>query len=86
MLRFRRMRRLQKFAYVHASVSNHFNQDRSLSSRHIFMLNRAVAHTGWSASTRFRLTEEIQWLSQLFAAVDGSSTPNLSLMSPLTFY
>ncbi len=31
MLRFRRMRSLQKFAAVHASVSNHFNQERSLS-------------------------------------------------------
>ena len=35
MLRFRRMRSLQKFAAVHASVSNHFNQERSLSSETI---------------------------------------------------
>ena len=33
MLRFRRMRSLQKFAAVHASVSNHFNQERHLYSR-----------------------------------------------------
>jgi putative transposase len=33
MLRFRRMRSLQKFASVHASVHNHFNTERSLSSR-----------------------------------------------------
>jgi putative transposase len=33
MLRFRRMRSLQKFASVHASVTNHFNSERSLSSR-----------------------------------------------------
>jgi len=45
MLRFRRMRTLQKFASVHASVSNHFNQDRSLSSRQNFKLNRAAALT-----------------------------------------
>ena len=31
MLRFRRMRSLQKFVAVHASVYNHFNQERSLS-------------------------------------------------------
>ena len=31
MLRFRRFRSLQKFVAVHASVSNHFNQDLSLS-------------------------------------------------------
>ncbi len=36
MLRFRRMRSLQKFASVHASVYNHFNQARGLSSRDIF--------------------------------------------------
>jgi len=47
MLRFRRMRSLQKFAAVHASISNHFNQDRSLSSRHLFKLNRAAALAEW---------------------------------------
>ncbi len=47
MLRFRRMRSLQKFASVHASVSNHFNQERSLSSRHLFKLNRAAALSEW---------------------------------------
>lgn len=35
MLRFRRMRSLQKFVSVHASVTNHFNLDRSLSRRSI---------------------------------------------------
>ncbi|MFZ2102637.1 MAG: DDE-type integrase/transposase/recombinase [Oricola sp.] len=33
MLRFRRMRNLQKPAAIHASAYNHFNQERSLSSR-----------------------------------------------------
>ena len=47
MLRFRRMRTLQKFASVHASVFNHFNQERSLSSRQIFKLNRIAALTEW---------------------------------------
>ena len=47
MLRFRRMRSLQKFASVHASVSNHFNQERSLSSRSIFKANRAAALAEW---------------------------------------
>ncbi|MZR11436.1 IS6 family transposase [Maritimibacter sp. DP07] len=45
MLRFRRMRSLRKFASVHASVSNHFNQERSLSSRPVFKANRAAALT-----------------------------------------
>ena len=43
MSRFRRMRSLQKFAAVHASVFNHFNQERSLYSRANFKLNRATA-------------------------------------------
>jgi putative transposase len=47
MLRFRRMRSLQKFAAVHDSVSNHFNQERSLSSWHIFKVNRAAALEEW---------------------------------------
>jgi len=47
MLRFRRMRSLQTFAAVHASVSNHFNQERNLSSRDIFKRNRAAALAEW---------------------------------------
>ena len=47
MLRFRRMRSLQKFAAIHASVANHFNQERSLSSRSLFKLNRAAALAEW---------------------------------------
>ena len=47
MLRFRRMRTLQKFAAVHASVFNHFNQERSLSPRANFKLNRTAALTEW---------------------------------------
>ena len=43
MLRFRRMRSLQKFATVHSSVYNHFNQERHLCSRDNFKLNRAAA-------------------------------------------
>jgi len=47
MLRFRRMRSLQKFAAVHSSVHNHFNQERHLYSRHNFKLNRAAALAEW---------------------------------------
>ena len=47
MLRFRRMRTLQKFAAVHASVYNHFNQELSLSSRANFKLNRTAALAEW---------------------------------------
>lgn len=47
MLRFRPMRSLQKFASVHASVTNHFNQERNLSSRPHFKLKRAAALAEW---------------------------------------
>jgi putative transposase len=47
MLRFRQMRSLQKFAAVHSSVHNHFNQERALYSRTNFKLNRAAALAEW---------------------------------------
>ena len=47
MQRFRSMRSLQKFAAIHASVCNHFNQERSLYSRANFKLNRAAALAEW---------------------------------------
>jgi putative transposase len=47
MLRFRRMRSLQKFAAVHGSIHNHFNQERTLTSRAIFKERRTAALTEW---------------------------------------
>ena len=47
MLRFRQSQSLQKFASVHASVQNHFNQERALYSRQNFNLNRAAALAEW---------------------------------------
>ena len=47
MLRFRRMRCIQKFASVHSSVHNHFNQERHLYSRPNFKLNRTAALAEW---------------------------------------
>ena len=47
MLRFRRMRTLQKFVAAHASVHNHFNVERHLYKRSNFKLNRAAALTEW---------------------------------------
>ena len=47
MLRFRQMRSLQKFAAIHGSVHNHFNQERHLYSRDNFKLNRAAALSEW---------------------------------------
>ena len=47
MLRFRRMHSLQKFSSVHSSVHNHFNTERSLSSRDVYKLNRTAALAEW---------------------------------------
>jgi putative transposase len=47
MLRFRRIRSLQRFVAVYASVHNHFNQERHLYSRSNFKLNRTAALAEW---------------------------------------
>ena len=47
MLRFRRRRSLQKFATVHSSIYNHFNQERHLCSRQSFKLYRNAALSEW---------------------------------------
>jgi putative transposase len=47
MARFRRMRSLQQFVAVHASVYNLFNTERSLSFRANFKLSCAAALSEW---------------------------------------
>jgi transposase-like protein len=47
MARFRDIKTLQKFAAVHASIHNHFNQDRHLIRRNIFKQNRSAAMAEW---------------------------------------
>ena len=47
MLRFRRMRTLQKFVAVHASFHNHFNAERHLYNGSNFKLNCVAALTDW---------------------------------------
>ncbi len=49
MLRFRQMKSLQKFASVHASVHNHFNQERHLVSRQEYKARRSAALAGWQS-------------------------------------
>ena len=38
---------LQTFAVAHASIYNHFNQERHLYNRENFKLNRSAALTEW---------------------------------------
>ena len=47
MLRFRRMRTLQKFASIHASVHNHFPTERHLQCRNTYKMTRAAALAEW---------------------------------------
>ncbi len=47
MARFRDIKTLQKFASIHASIHNHFNQDRHLNRRDIFKKNRSAAMAEW---------------------------------------
>ena len=47
MAKFRDMKTLQKFAAAHASIHNHFNQDRHLNRRDIFKQNRSSALAEW---------------------------------------
>ena len=47
MAKFRAIGTLQKFAAVHASIHNHFHQDRHLNRRDIFKQNRSAALTEW---------------------------------------
>jgi putative transposase len=49
MARFRRMKTLQKFASVHASVHNLFNQERHLTSGEINKERRSEALAEWRA-------------------------------------
>ena len=47
MLRFRRMKSLQKFASVHANIHNHFNLERHLVDRQTYKANRSAALAEW---------------------------------------
>ena len=49
MLRFRRMKTLQKFVSVHASLHNHFSQKRHLVSRDIYKARRSAAVAEWKS-------------------------------------
>ena len=47
MLRFRRIKSLQKFASVHANVHNHFNVQRHLVDRQTYKTCRSAALAEW---------------------------------------
>jgi putative transposase len=47
MLRFRQMKTLQEFASVHASLHNHFSQERHLIDRQTYRERRSAALAEW---------------------------------------
>ena len=47
MATFRNIKTLQKVASVHASIHNHFNQERHLNRRDVFKQNRSAALAEW---------------------------------------
>ena len=47
MAKFRQAKSLQKFASIHPSIHNHFNQERHLQNRETFKLNRTAALAQW---------------------------------------
>ena len=51
MLRFQKMKTLQKFALAHSQVRNHFSQERHLVSRKIYKKRRSAALAEWRSVT-----------------------------------
>ena len=47
MARFRDIKTLQKFTSAHASIHNHFNNERHLNQRATFKANRSAALAEW---------------------------------------
>ena len=49
MLRFRKMKTLQKFSSVHSQLHNHFNQERHLVDRNTYKDRRSAALAKWQS-------------------------------------
>ena len=59
MERFRRTKTLQKFAAVHDTFHNHFNQERHLISRDLYRERRSTALAEWRAALETPLSNWI---------------------------
>ena len=49
MLRFRQVKSLQKFAFIHANVHNHCNSERHLVDRQTYKTLRSAALAEWQS-------------------------------------
>ena len=63
MLRFRRMRTLQKFASFHASVHDHFLTERHLQDRNAYRQTRAAALAEWRGTSLIERWEDGDWVA-----------------------
>ena len=61
MLRFRRMKTLQKFASVHANIANHFSLERHLVDRQTYKQRRYAALAEWQALARALSKQMHRW-------------------------
>ena len=68
MLRFRQMKMLQKFAFVHANVHNHFGLERHLIDRLTYRERRSAALAEWQV-----LASEAPFLKDRRGRVESSS-------------
>jgi hypothetical protein len=74
---FRRMRSLQKFAAVHASIYNLFNSGRNLHSRPNFKLNRDAAPAKWRGlGTAQRTVPPSLWRPLVLIRLTAPAEPN----------
>ena len=66
MERFRRMKTLQKFAAVHGTVHNHFNQERHLISRDLYRERRSAALAEWREVSHARIQRPMSMIEMGF--------------------
>ena len=85
MLRFRQMKSLQKFASVHGSIQNHFNQERHLIDRETFKARRSAALPSGSrspAETCMPCPHCIVWRAVRFRLTPHPGPPRMAAHAP----
>jgi len=100
MARFRRMKTLQKFSSVHASVDNHFAQERHLVSRRTYQQRRSAALAsggqcwpdhGWvwaqcaKSETSCRSTDSTSGDAAIGNAIAFATCPHIMTSGPVTW-
>lgn len=81
MLRFRQMTTLQKFASVHASIHNHFSQERHLVDRQAYKTRHSAALAEWQSFAN----ERHSLRGELWSAETGSRWTDSTATAFLVF-